>query len=132
MAPFVPNLFRYTEQHFFQGPFNNDPSDGMVVIPYINSITTYVDNTGYYFNITQALSKNGSTEIYINLFRNYSYLISACVTLLVVKQNYLLTRSLTAFDYSGLLFLDSSRSDSTLEVLGNRNFGMEFAYGPKF
>jgi hypothetical protein len=114
-----------------QGPFNNLDADQVRVIPYISSIHSEVYKSGHYLNLSSAGTKANLADIYVNVYRDISFFISACVSMLVVKEQYISLQPLTAYAYGGRQTMRGT-GGSTLESFAASNFGIKYAYGPVF
>ena len=115
-----------------EGPFSNVDQDQVRVIPYISSIHSEVYISGHYLNLSSTGTKNGSAQIYLNVYRNYSFFISACATLLVIKEQFVTSQPLLAYSYSGRLQMVGGVKGKTLEDAAGSNFGIKYGFGPTF
>ena len=92
----------------------------------------YGDNNGLYFNMTQLSLSLNSTSINLNLFRNYSYTISFCVTLVSIKQALIMSQNLTAFKAGSTMTINSDKANFNLDTITKNQFGFDPKYGPVF
>jgi hypothetical protein len=53
-------------------------------------------------------------EFYLNIYRNYSYFMSACASFLIVKQSYIQAQQFSAYAYSQKLTMRPVLSAQTL------------------
>jgi hypothetical protein len=124
------NLNRLTSQSITT-PFPNDPADNLTLIPYIRTLSLQAPNSTLYFNITQlAPPLPASNTGVLSLFANYSYVVEACVSVVVVKQSKINAMLLMAYERGVAMRLRSTGGGFGIGMVAGNNFGISSVYGP--
>ena len=112
------------------GPFVDLVGDKLQVHPFIRSLVTYGENNGFYFNMTKIVLRSNSSLINLELFRNYSYSTEFDITLVSIKESFILGQNLTAFKVATQLNIDSAGLGNKLNQVAGNNFGIDAMFGP--
>jgi hypothetical protein len=127
---YSPNNFNRSESFTLSVAFSNTSSDQLRLFPFIRSVAMKGAGLGWYLNISSLKQTENTTLVSLELFKNYSYPVNVCITLLLVKEAYLKQKALTAYTSSGVLTLDSGSDGRRLESVAGGNFGISYVYGP--
>ena len=68
-------------------PFTKNATNSIICVPFLKSIQSLVSEQYSYLNITQTSYRGNTDQIAVQVYNNYSFLIEACVTVVVFFQS---------------------------------------------
>lgn len=115
-------------------PFYKNNSNSIIGIPFLKSIQSQVAAQSSFFNVNPIAFVSNSNTITIGVYiDNTTYLIEACLTILLFHQTAAQKDPFIAYSYSSLkLNMNSANTRTNLNAAASNNLNFPFQYGPIF